>query len=244
MQMARVDLAPGIEDRDHRLAHPVLRPQPHLSQPRALAKGAQIIRAKPAEAAELFGSTAGIGGGHGDQRRHAETRRAEKTKIHTRSLGAWRTRSFVQATGHPRPISPFTNLPARLFLVTSEVRIARSRPRTGATAMLFLKRFLTAVVLCGFLFVFLSIGTLVVSGAVVGASAAVDQHATDYQSGQIAGREAGQKFGQKYGPVIFLGSAVISFCASFGIAFSGLLPWCRPDAPSPSGPPFPPPRNF
>ena len=55
-----IDLAPRIEDRDDRLARPILRPEPHLPRARAVAEGAQIIRTKPAEAAELFGSEAGV----------------------------------------------------------------------------------------------------------------------------------------------------------------------------------------
>ena len=71
MQVARVDLAPGIQDRDDRLALPILRPEPHLPRARAVAEAAQIIRAKPAEGAELFGRKAGR-----LMRPHAARRRA------------------------------------------------------------------------------------------------------------------------------------------------------------------------
>ena len=55
MAMAGVDLAPGIDDADHRLADPIGAVIAELPQPRAMAERAQIVLAEPAIAAQLFG---------------------------------------------------------------------------------------------------------------------------------------------------------------------------------------------
>ena len=55
MPMAGVDLAPGIDDADHRLAGPIGAVIAELAQPRAMAERAQIVFAEPAIAAQLFG---------------------------------------------------------------------------------------------------------------------------------------------------------------------------------------------
>ena len=55
MAMAGVDIAPGIDDADHRLADPVGAVIAELAQPRAVAERAQIVLAEPAIAAQLFG---------------------------------------------------------------------------------------------------------------------------------------------------------------------------------------------
>ena len=55
MPMAGVDLAPGIDDADHRLADPIGAVVAELAQPRAMAERAQIVLAEPAVAAQLFG---------------------------------------------------------------------------------------------------------------------------------------------------------------------------------------------
>ena len=99
--------------------------------------------------------------------------------------------------------------------------------------MLFLKRFVTTVVLFPFLFLVLSIGTLTIGGAVLGAKAASEQKATGFESGRNIGRKAGEEFGRKYSAIIFKGSALISLIFSIGISFSGILPWCRRDTPPP-----------
>ena len=101
--------------------------------------------------------------------------------------------------------------------------------------MLFLKRFVTFIILVPILWIVFFIGTLAVVGGVVGAQAARSQHANDFQSGYAVGHAAGQEVGKKYGPMILLGSIGASTIASLGISFSGVLPWCRrrPQTPPP-----------
>lgn len=99
--------------------------------------------------------------------------------------------------------------------------------------MLFLKRFVTTVVLIPFLLVVFSIGTLMIGGAYFGAKAASDQKAAGFEAGRDVGRKAGEEFGRKYAGIIFKGSAVASLVLSVGISFSGILPWCRRDTPPP-----------
>ena len=55
MAVARIDLAPGVDDADHRLAGPILAVIAELLQARAMAEGAQRFGAEPAVAAELLG---------------------------------------------------------------------------------------------------------------------------------------------------------------------------------------------
>ena len=56
MRVAEIDVAPGVDDADHRLAAPVGRVEAALAQPRAMAEGAQVVDAEPAMAAQLFGT--------------------------------------------------------------------------------------------------------------------------------------------------------------------------------------------
>jgi hypothetical protein len=55
MAVARIDLAPRVDDADHRLAGPILAVIAELLQARAMAEGAQRLGAEPAVAAELLG---------------------------------------------------------------------------------------------------------------------------------------------------------------------------------------------
>src|SRR4029079_2549021 len=55
VRVARVDLAPRVDDRDHGLAGVVGPVVTHLRGARAMAEGAQVFRAVPAVAAKLFG---------------------------------------------------------------------------------------------------------------------------------------------------------------------------------------------
>ena len=55
MAVAGVDLAPGVEDADHRLAGPVGAVVAELPEPRAMAERAQIVAAEPAVAAQFLG---------------------------------------------------------------------------------------------------------------------------------------------------------------------------------------------
>ena len=58
MRVAGVDLAPGIDDADHRPAGPVVGVVAELAQARAMAERAQIADAEPAMAAQIFGTLA------------------------------------------------------------------------------------------------------------------------------------------------------------------------------------------
>ena len=78
MAVAGVDVAPGIEDADHRLAGPIVAVVAELLEPRAMAEGAQIVGAEPAVAAQSLRAICGRScadclrmraastGGHGD----------------------------------------------------------------------------------------------------------------------------------------------------------------------------------
>ena len=55
MAVAGVDVAPGVDDADHRLADPVGAVVAELPQPRAMAERAQIVLAEPAIAAQFLG---------------------------------------------------------------------------------------------------------------------------------------------------------------------------------------------
>ena len=59
MGVAGVDVAPGVDDADHRLAAPVLRVVADLAQPRAMAERAQVLHPEPAMAAQIFGRSCG-----------------------------------------------------------------------------------------------------------------------------------------------------------------------------------------
>ena len=62
MGVALIDLAPGVDDRDHRLAGVVLAAVAHLQGARAVTEGAQILGTVPAMAAQLFRGFSGHGG--------------------------------------------------------------------------------------------------------------------------------------------------------------------------------------
>src|SRR6202040_666684 len=53
--VASVDIAPGVDDTDDRVAAPVGAVKTELLQPRTVAERAQIVLAEPAVAAEFFG---------------------------------------------------------------------------------------------------------------------------------------------------------------------------------------------
>ena len=60
MRVAGIDVTPGVDDRDHRLAGVVAARVAHLRGPRAVAEGAQIRGAIPAPGAQVFGNLAGF----------------------------------------------------------------------------------------------------------------------------------------------------------------------------------------
>jgi hypothetical protein len=64
MRVAGIDVAPGVDDGDHRLARVVAAVKAHLRGARAVAEGAEILDAIPAMASEFFGLLAGGGIGH------------------------------------------------------------------------------------------------------------------------------------------------------------------------------------
>jgi hypothetical protein len=88
-------------------------------------------------------------------------------------------------------------------------------------------RVLTATVLFLFFFVLLSLGALVLGGAVAGVIHAGELNAQGFSEGYAAGQEAGARFGAAYGGIIFLLSAVASLVISGWLSFSNILPWCR-----------------
>ena len=57
--VAGVDVAPGVDDRDHRLACIIGAVVAHLRRARAMAEGAQIVHPVPAMTAKVFGALAG-----------------------------------------------------------------------------------------------------------------------------------------------------------------------------------------
>ena len=59
VRVTGIDIAPGVDDGDQRLAGVVLAGKAHLQRARAVAEGAQILGAVPAVAAELFGGFSG-----------------------------------------------------------------------------------------------------------------------------------------------------------------------------------------
>ena len=56
MRVAGIDLAPGVDDADDRLAVPILGVVADLAQPRAVAERAHVADAEPAMAAQIFGT--------------------------------------------------------------------------------------------------------------------------------------------------------------------------------------------
>ena len=59
VRVARVDVAPRVDDRDDRLAAVIRGVEAHLRGARAVAEGPQVVHAVPAVAAEFLGSFAG-----------------------------------------------------------------------------------------------------------------------------------------------------------------------------------------
>src|SRR6185295_10990497 len=58
VRVARIDVAPRVDDADHRPAGPVGRVVADLAQPRAMAERAQVADPEPAMAAQVFGAFA------------------------------------------------------------------------------------------------------------------------------------------------------------------------------------------
>lgn len=95
--------------------------------------------------------------------------------------------------------------------------------------MVFLKRFVTFVLLAGFLSIVFAIGGLVVGGAIMGGKAAMEGKAMTREEGERLGRQAGEEFGRKYGLLVMGGGVGCAVLLSAGVSFSGVLPWCRED---------------
>ena len=56
MRVAEIDVAPGVDDPDDRLAAEIGRVEAALAQTRAVTEGAQVVDAEPAMAAQFFGT--------------------------------------------------------------------------------------------------------------------------------------------------------------------------------------------
>jgi hypothetical protein len=56
VRVAEIDVAPGIDDGDHRLAAEIGIVKATLAQPRPMTECAQVADAEPAMAAQLFGT--------------------------------------------------------------------------------------------------------------------------------------------------------------------------------------------
>src|SRR5579864_6982147 len=54
MRVAGIDLAPGVDDADDRLAGPILGVIADLAQPRAVAERAHVVGPEPAMAAQIL----------------------------------------------------------------------------------------------------------------------------------------------------------------------------------------------
>src|SRR6516164_11058351 len=54
MRVTEIDVAPGVDDTDHRFATEIGRIEAALPQPSAVSKRAQVIHTEPAMAAQLF----------------------------------------------------------------------------------------------------------------------------------------------------------------------------------------------
>ena len=54
VRVAEIDVAPGIDDGDHRLAGEIVRVIAALAQARTVAEGAQVVDAEPAVAAQVL----------------------------------------------------------------------------------------------------------------------------------------------------------------------------------------------
>ncbi len=66
MRMARAEIAPGVDDGDHRPAHELVAAHPHLLHPLPMREGAHGVGGKPARAAKIGGLAAwsGAAAGH------------------------------------------------------------------------------------------------------------------------------------------------------------------------------------
>jgi hypothetical protein len=96
--------------------------------------------------------------------------------------------------------------------------------------MLLFKRLLTSCIL----FVLLSLAVLISMGVVVGTPGGIHSPAvSDYDSSYAAAQAAVHENTRKYGPVVFLSTLSVSALAALAISFSGILPWCRKQSPSP-----------
>lgn len=93
--------------------------------------------------------------------------------------------------------------------------------------MLLFKRLVTASFLFIFFVIVLFLGSSLVIGGIVGASAAREARATNSEEGYKIGRRAGEEVGRKYGAIMILGSAVGAMAGACGLSFTGVLPWCR-----------------
>lgn len=73
-------------------------------------------------------------------------------------------------------------------------------------------------------FLVLFMGSLIIGGAVAGASS---YDPAKSQSSYETGREAGEKFGRTYSGIIFLSSVGVGGLLAIAIPLSGLVPWCN-----------------
>ena len=91
MRVAGLRVGPGIEDRDHRPALPLLRRVAHLHGARAVAEGAQIVGGEPARAAQRFRMFPVVGHDHTCSRLSwSSHRRSMPGKPAVGGNGAWR----------------------------------------------------------------------------------------------------------------------------------------------------------
>jgi len=108
-------------------------------------------------------------------------------------------------------------------------------PAGPSNSELLLRRLVTAFVMfvVGFvvLYFVLLVVTMGIGGAIAGMQASPDQHPTTFDEGYKIGLEAGRQFREHYGKIIaeidVLVALVLAALLSLGVAFSGLLPWCR-----------------
>ena len=90
MRVAGVDVAPGVDDADHRLAAPVVGVVADLAQPRAMPERAQVLHAEPAMRAQVLRASC--------DRRHASRICAGRRRRQRRPTPASSTRD-AQNTG-------------------------------------------------------------------------------------------------------------------------------------------------
>ena len=80
----------------------------------------------------------------------------------------------------------------------------------------------------------LSLAVLTSMGVVVGTHGGIHSPAvSDYDSSYAAAQTAVDEKTRKYGAVVFLSTLSVSALAALAISFSGILPWCRKQSPSP-----------